>query len=188
MSPQAPTVAGDDGFRQNAGRMRHLLPRGRPLLLVGTLLIGIVAWNFPYAIDDAVRREDEVQAFYDLTYAADGASPLVHDTAMARAAVAAKETEDIRGAVEWNGILERARDVIAAAEQPGVHANVAAAAAALKLEIGRTKKRPVRLRVLAPQDWYGEENSGTAFSPKLIRKAIRHGREIARDPGRWLLA
>src|SRR5262249_43986381 len=75
-----------------------------PFVLWGAL----VAWQFPYATDDPVRREDEMAAFYQLAY-----SPsIVKDTQLAKDAANARIVFDVAGAVERfvrNFHLERAR-------------------------------------------------------------------------------
>lgn len=94
--------------------------------------------------------------------------------------------DDVRGALEWNSVLGDASKLLDAASDPACPAAVAAAAAVLRATLDRTKKRPVPIHVLAPRAWYGKENAATAFDPSLIATAIEHGREIARDPAKWL--
>jgi SAM-dependent methyltransferase len=67
-----------------------------PVVLVGAL---IVAWTFPYATDDPVRREDAIAEFYTLLYSAGGRQTVVQDNPMAKAAATAKYTADIPGEV-----------------------------------------------------------------------------------------
>jgi NTE family protein len=91
--------------------------------------------------------------------------------------------EDIRSAVDVNEIIsaiETARG--AAAGNPEVTAALDRVAKARPL----AKKRQVKLFVLAPQQWYGDKNSSTEFSPTLISQAIEHGRQVAADSTLWL--
>ena len=77
---------------------------GAPILFWALL----VAWHFPYATDDPVRREDEIDAFYQLAY-----SPtIVKDTQLAKDAAEAKLTYNVKGGVEQfvrNFKLQRAK-------------------------------------------------------------------------------
>ncbi|HEX6810025.1 MAG TPA: patatin-like phospholipase family protein [Planctomycetota bacterium] len=94
--------------------------------------------------------------------------------------------DDIRGALQWNRILEDAQKLVAAAKAASGPAALGTAAAALETSLTASRKRPVTIKVLAPREWYGEHNSSTAFAPELIKKAIAHGREVAADPKLWL--
>lgn len=94
--------------------------------------------------------------------------------------------DDVRGALEWNGVLDKTMRLLGAlAESPGDD-RVTAAAQALHATIAATKKRAVPIHVLAPRQWYGDTNSATAFDPSLIEAAIEHGRDVARDATKWL--
>jgi len=84
--------------------------------------------------------------------------------------------DDLRSALAWNEI---ARSVEEAAQQLP-----SGAAEKLRRSLGR--KRSVPIHVLAPQEWFGDDNSSIAFSPDRIARAVAHGEEIARDPARWL--
>ncbi len=92
--------------------------------------------------------------------------------------------DDIRGALAWNEVLKGIGDVVRAAAGGSLSASLAEAIERLETA---TKKRQVPIHVLAPQEWYGLDNSSTEFSPVLIRAAIEHGKQIGADPGRWLL-
>ncbi len=93
--------------------------------------------------------------------------------------------DDIRGAVDWNNVLQAIEGVL----------NTAGAARRLPKALVRavdalrtsTGKRLVPVHVLAPQDWYGQDNSATEFAPALIAAAVQHGQQIGADPARWLL-
>jgi SAM-dependent methyltransferase len=62
------------------------------------ILGGLVAWHYPYATDDPVRREDEIQAFYDLSYS--GSSTVVKANPLTREVALARTTYNISGQVE----------------------------------------------------------------------------------------
>jgi NTE family protein len=91
--------------------------------------------------------------------------------------------DDLRGALEWNEIIKNIEAVKQTSKSQVLPANLTNAITAL---VDKVKKRYVPLYVLAPQDWYGEENSSTEFSPGLIEQAINHGIEIASEPNKWL--
>ena len=77
-------------------RRRFRSRLARAALLPATLLAGLVAWHFPYATDDPVRREDAMRAFYQLAY-----SPVVvRDTDLANQARTAREPFNIRGLID----------------------------------------------------------------------------------------
>lgn len=60
--------------------------------------VALIAWHFPYATDDPVRREDAIHEFYDLTYS--GSSTVVKDTELAKRARTARTRFDILGHVQ----------------------------------------------------------------------------------------
>jgi ubiquinone/menaquinone biosynthesis C-methylase UbiE len=77
---------------RNLTRRERLAVASVPFVLWGAL----VAWQFPYATDDPVRREDEIAAFYQLAY-----SPsIVKDTQLAKDASNAKIAFNIAVGVE----------------------------------------------------------------------------------------
>ena len=94
--------------------------------------------------------------------------------------------DDIRGALKWNRVLEDTGKLLAAAKAVGGPAALTAAAKALETSLAANGKRTVSIKVLAPREWYGADNSATAFAPELIKKAIDHGREVAADKSLWL--
>src|SRR5918995_4802443 len=75
---------------KRAGRLLLLM-----VLVLAAMEIALVAWHFPYATDDAVRREDALQDFYDLAYTPEGRTAIVKDTQSARAARDARTTNHI---------------------------------------------------------------------------------------------
>ncbi len=91
---------------------------------------------------------------------------------------------DLRGALEWNDVLSKIDNLFQATPGAGqTSPQLNKALIDLRNTIG---KRHVPIYVLAPQEWYGEDNSSTEFSPASIAKAIAHGSEVAADPARWL--
>ena len=93
--------------------------------------------------------------------------------------------DDIRGALDWNAVLEAIDDVrkaLAASGQP--NPQLTRAVDNLRKS---TAKRPVPVHVLAPQEWYGQNNSATEFSPALIAAALQHGQQIGADRTKWLV-
>lgn len=96
---------------------------------------------------------------------------------------------DLREAIRWNRVAESLRGLeVTVHSQPSLEQGVKRALDAL-VNVGR---RSVPLYVLAPRQWFdegnieGNRNSSTDFSPGLIRKAIAHGSEVARDRTLWL--
>jgi NTE family protein len=94
--------------------------------------------------------------------------------------------DDVRGALEWNAVLQGATDMLAAASGVAGQPTLTQAAQAFQATLASTKKSYVPIHVLAPCQWYGKTNSATAFDPKLLADAIEHGRQIARDRTKWL--
>lgn len=99
--------------------------------------------------------------------------------------------DDIRGALHWNDIAGAIDNMAATAEGQKLPANLHAAVRRLVKTLAAVKKRHVPVYVIAPRQWYWKENgedrnSSTEFSPNLIRRAIRHGREVAANPDLWL--
>jgi NTE family protein len=96
---------------------------------------------------------------------------------------------DLREAIRWNTVAESIRGLEAAVHgQPSLTAGVKRALDVLL----NVKRRSVPLHVLAPRQWFDEDNtqgsrnSSTEFSPELIRKAMAHGTEVAKDRKLWL--
>jgi NTE family protein len=92
--------------------------------------------------------------------------------------------DDIRGALDWNAVL-KAIEAVHGAAAAGATPTAGLSAAVERLRQS-TDKRYVPIHVLAPQEWFGEKNSSTEFSPKLIAQAIAHGEAVAADAGKWL--
>jgi NTE family protein len=93
--------------------------------------------------------------------------------------------EDIRTAIQWNDTVKS----IEAVEQ--VAAVETQTSEVMKQAIDAVRaslngKRYVPIYVIAPQEWFGTENSSTEFSPELIAQAIAHGQEIAADRTKWV--
>lgn len=69
------------------------------VLVLGAIEVALVAWHFPYATDDPIRREDALQEFYDLAYTSEGRKAIVKDTQRARDARDARTTNNIQGKI-----------------------------------------------------------------------------------------
>jgi SAM-dependent methyltransferase len=69
------------------------------ILVLSAMEIALVALHFPYATDDAVRREDALQEFYNLAYTPEGRKAIVKDTQRARDARDARTTNNIQGKI-----------------------------------------------------------------------------------------
>lgn len=93
--------------------------------------------------------------------------------------------DDIRGALQWNNVLEAINCVVEATPVSLRRRSRKLRAAIDKLRKS-THKRFVHVNVLAPQVWYGQDNSSTDFAPQAIAAAIEHGKQVARDPSVWL--
>jgi len=93
--------------------------------------------------------------------------------------------DDIRGALQWNNVLEAIKDVLRATPDSLQRRSRKLALALQKLR-NSTRKRLVPVHVLAPQVWYGHNNSSTDFAPAAIAAAIEHGKQVGRDPAKWL--
>ncbi|MFQ5896260.1 MAG: hypothetical protein ACE5JJ_10680, partial [Nitrospinota bacterium] len=94
--------------------------------------------------------------------------------------------DDIRGALKWNEVVKSVQALESAAKTSAPAAPVKNAVKDIVNAMKSAKRRYVPLYVIAPEDWYGDTNDSTNFSPTLIKKAIEHGREIAADPKRWV--
>ncbi len=102
--------------------------------------------------------------------------------------------EDLNSAKNWNAVasaIEALAKVQASAQ--GIPEEINKGVADVIKALQDVKKRNVKIHVLAPQVWFdenaeeGNKNSSTKFSPKLIEKAIEHGRQIAADRSLWLM-
>jgi NTE family protein len=86
---------------------------------------------------------------------------------------------DIRGALEWNQVLQAAQKALAGLR--------GAKKEELARALEKVGKRPVPIKVLAPRIWYGQDNASTNFHPSLVAQAMAHGREVAADEALWLV-
>lgn len=86
---------------------------------------------------------------------------------------------DIRGALEWNRIVAAAEHALGGLR--------GARRKTLEDALAAIGKRFVPVKVLAPREWYGTDNSSTTFEPALIARAIAHGRQVASDEALWLV-
>src|SRR5688572_9170901 len=76
---------------KRAGRLAMLT-----VLVLAVTEIALVAWHFPYATDDALRREDALQEFYNFSYAPDGKKTIVKDNQRVRDARNAATSSAVR--------------------------------------------------------------------------------------------
>jgi SAM-dependent methyltransferase len=67
------------------------------LLASAAPIAATIAWHFPYAIDDPVRREEAIREFYELSYS--GSSTVVMDNELTRELATVRGRLDIRGQV-----------------------------------------------------------------------------------------
>ncbi len=101
--------------------------------------------------------------------------------------------DDLDDALDWNGLLRSVEETLKAAEGASgasgttLPAPLADALKALLAAKKETGKSYVPLNVLAPQEWFGEKNDATDFSPAAIEKAIEHGRKVAADASLWIV-
>lgn len=96
--------------------------------------------------------------------------------------------DDLRSAMRWSSLAEAVQKLQTLAEAPGHLSDDAKNAVAdLAALLVKANKRAVDLRVFAPKEWFGKENSATEFSPQLINAAIAHGEKVASEnvPWRW---
>ena len=94
--------------------------------------------------------------------------------------------EDIRGALQWNEMAEGVIELDQIQAKHSIPDEVNRAIQKVVRKMTKLGKRYAPLFVLAPREWYGEENDATEFTPPLIRRAIEHGRAVAADPRLWL--
>ncbi|QPJ60739.1 MAG: hypothetical protein G3M70_02080 [Candidatus Nitronauta litoralis] len=102
--------------------------------------------------------------------------------------------EDIKSAKNWNTVAEAINTLenIQKATQ-GIPDEINNGITNVVKALQDVHKRKVKIYVLAPQVWFdenaeeGNKNSSTKFSPRLIEKAIEHGKEIAADRSQWLM-
>lgn len=80
--------------------------------------------------------------------------------------------DDIRQALKWNKILKEFENFKENRE--------------IKRTFKKFGRKYIPLFILAPQEWYGEDNSSVNFSPELIRKAIEHGNKVAKMKEYWI--
>ena len=85
---------------------------------------------------------------------------------------------DIREALMWNEAVRTLKGV----DQASLSGSAKARRKHLLMQ-----RRAAKIHVIAPHIWWGKENDSTDFDRSLIRKYIRHGREIAADEQAWLV-
>ena len=94
--------------------------------------------------------------------------------------------DDIRGALHWNEVAKSIEALTQSSRLQPLPEGTKRAIESVEQSLKDVKKRHVPLYVIAPQQWYGDENTSTEFSPRLIVQAIEHGRMIAADPRKWV--
>jgi NTE family protein len=94
--------------------------------------------------------------------------------------------DDFRGALEWNEIAESIKALERVSRKHRLPRDVSKEVKMLAKRLRRVKKRFVKISAIAPREWYGIDNDSIDFSPKLIKWAIEHGHEVARDETLWL--
>jgi SAM-dependent methyltransferase len=71
------------------------------LILLAVALASATVWNFPWATDDPVHREDEIREFYELAYATESATEsATRDVRFEQIARQMREFYGIRGSVQ----------------------------------------------------------------------------------------
>lgn len=70
------------------------------VLVLAVMELALMAWQFPWAVDDSVRREDALQEFYNLAYTVEGSKTIIKDTQRARDARNARTTNNILGKIQ----------------------------------------------------------------------------------------
>jgi predicted acylesterase/phospholipase RssA len=95
--------------------------------------------------------------------------------------------DDLRGALDWNTLLAALGRLDGALDNQANSAAVKTARKNLEKKLQEVKKRPVPIKVLAPREWYGDDNSSTEFSRRRIADAIEHGKKIAANPNLWVV-
>lgn len=102
--------------------------------------------------------------------------------------------EDLKSAKKWNTIAEAINTLENLQKTTqGIPDEINNSVSNVVKTLQDVNIRNVKIHVLAPQVWFdenaeeGNKNSSTKFSPRLIEKAIEHGREIARDRSIWLM-
>jgi NTE family protein len=93
---------------------------------------------------------------------------------------------DLSGALDWNAVAEKIVALGKAAAGLELPSGVAETVAGVLKAISSVNKRYVPIHILAPQKWYGKDNSSTDFDPGYISAAIDHGRDIAANPNLWI--
>lgn len=93
---------------------------------------------------------------------------------------------DLSGALDWNAVVQKIDALGRATAGMELPPGVAESVAGISEAKSSAKKRYVPIRILAPQKWYGKDNSSTDFDPGYIADAIQHGREIAASPDLWI--
>ena len=96
--------------------LRHLLY----FSMASALPIAVIAWHFPYATDDPVRREDAIREFYEIAWAA--GTPVMKDTEVARRAIPAYLAFDIPALIAYISTVTELLpgDIIATGTPSGV--------------------------------------------------------------------
>lgn len=95
--------------------------------------------------------------------------------------------DDLRGALDWNTTLDALARLEAALGSQSNSSAVRSARLNLAKTLVKVKKRRVPIKVLAPREWYGDDNSSTEFSRRRIADAIEHGKKIAANPNLWVV-
>jgi hypothetical protein len=100
---------------------------------------------------------------------------------------------DLDTAIDWNTLLDPVEKLLAAAKGKPLPPALRSAVDELKKAHDDVGKRSVKLYVIAPREWYGEQpndddrdNSAINFSPAAIARGIAHGRRVASNRSLWI--
>ena len=92
--------------------------------------------------------------------------------------------DDIRGVLRWNRVLKSFEKLSDDLGSLSLSPEASASLQNLRENLGT--KRYVELFVIAPREFYGDDNGATEFDPRLIRSAIDHGHCVAKDKNCWV--
>lgn len=101
--------------------------------------------------------------------------------------------QDLREFLKWNQV-NSAMNALKQMIQEGVSITKRLSSSVEEVHaiLKKMNRRTVPIYMLAPREWFDEEqepgkrNPTTDFSPRLIHRAIAHGKEIAAAPELWL--
>ncbi len=94
--------------------------------------------------------------------------------------------DDLRGVIHSSTLRRKFRDLHESLDPSALSPEIAAKLDAVQKCLDSHQRKPVDVKIIAPREFYGDDNSAIEFDPDLIEQAIHHGECVAGDENCWV--